>query len=69
MVNVRQLLFTLTQPLTPELDNNGTLRVVCITDLRTLHNCSPGDNSSKGCLEKQREQANKGVEAAVLIFL
>lgn len=35
----------------------------------TLQSCSPGDNSSKGCLEKQREQAKSGVEAAVLILL
>lgn len=33
----------------------------------TLQSCSPGDNSSKGCLEKQREQAKSGVEVALLM--
>lgn len=34
----------------------------------TLQSISPGDNSSKGCLEKQREQAKRAVDAAELIF-
>lgn len=38
-------------------------------DYLTLHNCSPGDNSSNGCLAKQREHANEGVDVELLIFI
>jgi len=34
----------------------------------TLHNCWPGDRSSKGCLEKQREHAKSACILFVLIF-
>lgn len=34
----------------------------------TLHSCWPGDNSSKGCLEKHLEQANNACILLPLIF-